>query len=411
MARCAAISIGNQPQMDFAHFIAPLTVDEFRRNYYQQRPLHLTAAGITADARRDILDWAELSELLSVPSHWSEANLKLLLNSSAVGTEHYCREIRTPEGVLRRADAAKVQMLLGLGASIVANRLEDVSLSVRRVTAMLGGEFAALAGANAYGSFKHVRAFDSHCDLHEVFAVQLDGEKTWRIYENRAHHPVQSLQGPDAQAMIDRAKGRVLMTADMRPGDLLYIPRGFYHDALASSESSLHLTFSVAPLDGRILFRLIEELALRDPAFREHLPDHRDAGGATLQVRLDGLADQVNALMRSNLVATQIAARQRALAIQSPVVDPSTRPTLDQLVRTSTPGEIVWHREGAILRHLKGEEKIGILAEAAEWAVGQATFSTLQLSSRFAWLDADEIDRLVAVLIGAGLFVRNDRPN
>lgn len=397
--------------MDFAQFIAPLTVEEFRRDYYQRRPLHLKAKGNAADTRRGILDWARFSELLSVPSHWSEANLKLLLDSRSVGTEHYLREIRTPEGVLQRADAAKIQMLLGIGASIVANRLEDADLVVRRVTAMLSEQFAALAGANAYGSFKDVRAFDSHCDVHEVFAVQLDGEKSCRIYENRAQAPVQTLQGPDAQAMIDRAKGRLLMTANMQSGDLLYIPRGYYHDALASSESSLHLTFAVAPLDGRILFRLIEDLAKRDAEYREHLPDYRDAKGATLQARLGQLADKVHALMRSDLVATEVAARQRALAIHSPMVDPSQRPTLDQLLRTGTPAAIAWNLEGAILRHPKGEESIGILAQAAEWALEQASFSTLQLSSRFAWLDQDEVQRLVSILIGAGLFIRNDQPD
>ena len=55
---------------------------------------------------------------------------------------------------------------------------------------MLEREFAARASANVYCSFKGVQAFQTHYDLHDVFAVQAEGEKTWRIYESRADTPV-----------------------------------------------------------------------------------------------------------------------------------------------------------------------------------------------------------------------------
>lgn len=393
--------------MDFARFIAPMSAETFRRDYYQRRPLHLKGADGSGEERRRIIDWARLNALLSVPSHWSEANLKLLLDSRPVGPEHYLSDLPTLDGVLRRADAAKVQMLLGLGASIVANQIEDIDLGVRQVTAMLGEEFSGRAGANAYASFRDVRAFDSHCDLHEVFAVQLDGRKSWRIYRNRAEAPVQPLKGPDAQAIIDSVKGPVLMSVDMEPGDLLYIPRGYYHDALASSESSLHLTFAVAPLDGRILFRMIEEMAIRDPDFREHLPDYRDGDGAALRARLEALAGKVGALIGSEMMADEVEALQRSLAVRASMVDPTTRPALDQLVRTAAPAEVRWGLAGATLRHAGGEEPLGVLAQAAEWALQQASFTSLQLAARYAWLSRAEVRRLVALLVDAGTVVKH----
>ncbi|WP_204265387.1 JmjC domain-containing protein, partial [Enterobacter hormaechei] len=83
--------------------------------------------------------------------------------------------------------------------------------------------------------------------LHEVFAIHCVGEKRWRIYANRAENPLAPLEGDDAQARIDAAKGPVLMDVTLRPGDVLYIPRGYFHDALASSAESLHLTIGIAP--------------------------------------------------------------------------------------------------------------------------------------------------------------------
>src|SRR4029079_8490190 len=211
-------------------------------------------------------------------------NLKLILNSRPVLGEHYLDEAHADRPKL--ADPRKVQLFLNMGASLVGDHVEEIDSSVRQAAAMLSEQFAATTGANVYCSFEGIRAFASHCDLHEVFAVQLEGEKTWQIYENRADAPVEALDGPDAQATIDRAKGPVMMTVQMQPGDLLYIPRGYFHDALASTSASLHLTFGVAPLNGRYLFRLLEQEAIKSPKFRSYLPDGR--GDRTqLRVHLD----------------------------------------------------------------------------------------------------------------------------
>ena len=50
-------------------------------------------------------------------------------------------------------------------------------------------------------------------------------------YQSREHH--------------ERAKGALLMELEMTPGDVLYLPRGQYHDALASDGASLHLSFGI----------------------------------------------------------------------------------------------------------------------------------------------------------------------
>ena len=55
---------------------------------------------------------------------------------------------------------------------------------------MLEREFAARVAANVYCSFQGVQAFQTHFDLHDVFAFQAEGEKTWRVYEARADTPV-----------------------------------------------------------------------------------------------------------------------------------------------------------------------------------------------------------------------------
>ena len=387
--------------MDFREFIAPMPVGEFMAGYFGQRPVHLHGG---AGERDGLFSLSRLEALMSARRHWTEDNLKLILNSRPIFAEHFL-ESAAGNAAARFADPAKVQLFVRMGASLVADHIEDVDPLVRGVTAMLSERFAGTAGANAYFSFKDVQAFNSHCDLHEVFAVQLEGKKVWRIYENRADSPVETIQGPNAQSIIDQAKGRVLMTVRMQPGDLLYIPRGYFHDALADEGRSLHLTFGVAPLDGRYVFDLLKQLATRNAKFRAYLPNGR-ADPDALRKHLAGLADEVGALLRSPVFESTLAGRQGALARAPYAVNLADQEKLDHFARTDQPAEIAWRLDGAVLRHGASEDPLGSIAEAMEWALEQGAFSEQQLRARFHWLDGAEVDRLTELLTGARLFVR-----
>ena len=72
-----------------------------------------------------------------------------------------------------------------------------------------------------------------HYDVHDVFVLQVAGEKRWRI-----HAPV--LARPAAGPAVDRpARPRSrprppsepVIDAVLRPGDALYLPRGYLHAA------------------------------------------------------------------------------------------------------------------------------------------------------------------------------------
>ena len=381
--------------MEFAEFIAPMAVETFLGEVYGQCPAHVRGGS----PRGGLLSMERLEQLLTVRPHWTEQNIKLILNSRPVAGEHFL----DAKGVTRLADPAKVEMFLRMGASLVGDHVEAIEPVVRGATAMLSRQFAGTAGANVYCSFQGIRAFASHCDLHEVFAVQIEGEKVWQIYENRADAPVETIQGPDAQGTIDRAKGRVLMTVTMQPGDLLYIPRGFFHDALASSDASLHLTFGVEPMNGLALFGLMERLAKRDPRFRAYLPDGRD-DPAALRARLQVLGAAVGELLGSPLLETEVIKQQRERVLGDPALALRDRQPLEHFATTGQPGAVLWTEAGALLRHSGGTQTVGILGELIEWTLGQQTFSRQQLQARYAWLTPEEVDHVIKLLRDAGLF-------
>lgn len=387
--------------MDFADLIGPLSVERFMAEFYGKHPLHIPAP--PGHLRSTLMSWARFNHLLGILPHWTEPNLKLIMNSRPVEPHFYMDEVDTPAGRVRRANSAKLDVFLAMGASLVANAVDEISPEIRQVTATMGNHFSGLAGANAYCSFRAVQAFQSHCDLHEVFALQCEGEKVWNIYENRAAAPVEQLLAEDAQAIIDAVKGKVMMQVRLRAGDLLYIPRGYYHDALASSEASLHLTFSVAPLTGKAIFRLLEELAIRDVAFRDYLPDARLEQGKPLRQHLHAMAGKLAGILGSEEFALGVAERQRQLAEPNHTFRLPQRQKLEFYARTNEAATVEDGHTGPVLIGGDGALELGQLSAPVEWLLGRPAFSVQELFARYRHLNQAELRTLIGELERRGL--------
>jgi hypothetical protein len=386
--------------MRFEDLIAPLSTEEFLAHWYGKRPLHHRAT----DAKSlGLIGWSEFNQLLALPSHWSEANIKLIINGAPVTGDHYLDSVETLSGVVRRANPAKVDVFLQMGASLLAAAVHEISPQLRALAVSLSEQFGGRAEANLYCSFKGIQAFKSHFDVHEVFAIQCEGEKLWNLYENRADTPIEGVKGNNAQGLIDAAKGRVAMQVRMRPGDLLYIPRGFCHDALASSGESLHVTFSITPLDGRALFRMLEEEAILDPAFREYLPDARRGDERELAERLTSLGERMMKILTSGGFAAKLGDRQRQLVEQNVAFRLPERRRLDFYARTDQPVDL--RREGCMVMLTSAGRTLSLesVGRAAEWILDQAAFSLQQLAANFPYLGEAELKALVQTLEGMGI--------
>ena len=386
--------------MRFEDLIAPMSAEEFLGEWYGKRPLHLLAGD--AEARR-IFGWNEMNTLLGLQSHWSEANIKLVFNGAAIAGDRYMDIVETLGGAVRRADPAKLDVFLQMGASLVAGAVHEISPELRAIAVCLSEQLGGRAEANAYCSFKGIQAFTSHFDVSEVIAIQCEGEKVWNLYENRANAPIEALRGANAQAVIDASKGRVAMQVRMRPGDLLYIPRGFCHDALATSGASLHVTFSVTPLDGRALFRMLEEEAILDPAFREYLPDARGSNEREVAERLAALGERLIRILTSPSFAARLGDRQRQLIERNVVFGLPEKRRLDFYARSRKPVEL--RREGRTVLITSADRSLSLesAAQAAEWIFDQAGFSLQQLTATFPYLKEAELRELVQSLEGMEL--------
>ncbi len=141
----------------------------------------------------------------------------------------------------------------------------------------LGRTFAAKIGVNMYLTPKGSRTLSIHSDDHDVFVLQVQGEKVWQLHELR-NLSVMRLDYKQDLAFTpewgeSRLEGPLLAELTLRPGDLLYVPRGMPHCAVAQDATSLHLTIAITPLYWiDFLKAAVEQAAVRAPLLRRALP-------------------------------------------------------------------------------------------------------------------------------------------
>lgn len=128
------------------------------------------------------------------------------------------------------------------GATLVLNSLEAHSTAARR----LGAEVNRLSGyptrSNAYVSYGGNGSFGAHWDTHDVFVLQLVGSKRWRVSPPTFPLP---LPGQTSRRSGQAAPSLSTLDVLLEAGDLLYLPRGWWHEVTPLAEPSLHLSVGI----------------------------------------------------------------------------------------------------------------------------------------------------------------------
>ncbi len=369
--------------------LAPVTAQEFRATGLGRAPLHIPAGD--DDHKRSLLDWASFNRLLGQTGFWTAQTFRLMLNGAAVPPSDYCDPCWARDRTDLRPSPQKVDVFLSAGASLVLNEVQTLHPEISRTAAVLSRAFAAQIGANVYCSFKDVQAFGPHYDNHDVFAVQTEGEKIWRIYENQIEMPVDlPPDTPETRAWLEQVRGPVSSEIRMRPGDVLYLPRGRFHDAIAVGDASLHVTFSVTALYGRILFSLLDSAAMQFPAFRAYFPPAAEDEGRPLANHLRGLAALLSDLVSSPAFLDEIAMSQERLV-----------PRPAQFVLPERKPETRFRVTGQAF------PPAGTAAGLAfEWCAAQSDFSLERMLAEFDFIEAGVLRSAVDDAVAGGALVR-----
>jgi uncharacterized RmlC-like cupin family protein len=266
--------------------LAPVSLDEFFATYYETQPLHVRRDDPRYFAAAYGIDEVEASLVVAGTDFAHVAMVragKPELTAEEFGIETPAMRARqTGKPPQRRIDPRAVAAFFEGGYTLILKDAARFSARLGRLCDEVMRDLGCTLQANVYLTPPGAQGFSVHHDTHDTLTIQIEGEKTWRIYEPVIELPIESQPFPSGMQVPGL---RVNREVTLAAGDTLYLPRGYPHEAVSSSGGrSLHVTFALTPIRALdvldVLFRLAgdAEVGLRraltpamldDPAFAE----------------------------------------------------------------------------------------------------------------------------------------------
>ena len=225
---------------------------------------------LAAGGAGELFGWAQLNAALA-EQRLTPPRLRLERAAQDVSREVF-RARRTRRGAqMQDLDPAALMACLRDGATLIIDAVNEISPPLQRLCAGLSADFAASCQANLYACWGETQGFDVHWDDHEVFVLQLEGRKTWALYGATERWPTRRGVGSEAprpEAPVD--------SFVLAPGDVLYLPRGYWHAAVGLGGPTLHLTVGLTRKSGADLLHWLADELLADELVRSDLPLEAD---------------------------------------------------------------------------------------------------------------------------------------
>jgi len=256
-------------QIDFDHVLAPITQQTFFDDYFEKR--HLVVKRGDPQYWGDLLTFEDVDRVVSTMG-LCDPEIKVTNNTGhAPGADHDNGAIRAVDYAYSngQVDPVRIAKLFADGGTVILSGLHDRLPKLARFARSLEAVLSCRVQTNAYMTPGGNQGFRPHYDTHDVIVLQLEGTKEWRIYGTPIALPLAS-QGfaPDALPIGEEVDRFVL-----EPGDTAYLPRGLAHDAIATGETSLHITTGLMFRTwADLVAEAVHVLAAKDVAFRAALP-------------------------------------------------------------------------------------------------------------------------------------------
>jgi ribosomal protein L16 Arg81 hydroxylase len=239
--------------------------ERFAEEHWGSRPLLHRRAGARFDDLLSLVDVDRLvmGTLLRAPA------IRLVKDGTPIPAASYTHTITVgARNVSETIRPDRVLQAFADGATIVLQALHRQWMPVARFCRELELALTHPVQANAYVTPATSKGFAVHHDTHDVFVLQTRGRKAWRVYA-----PIVELAGKEQRWSEELGDpGPPILETELRPGDSLYIPRGFPHDAEAREEVSIHLTVGILARTWLDLWRHVMRGAAEHAPFREALP-------------------------------------------------------------------------------------------------------------------------------------------
>ena len=254
-----------------------LSAEQFTAQYLDRKP-YLYRSALSSSP----IGWNDLDQALSFAE--TDVAAIQLFNNGQIAPQAFVDDGMELGRPMSRLNKHRFYDLLQRGATLVINRFEKYSVAAQRLGLCVSRFTNLQTTSNAYVSFGGSGTFGRHWDTHDVVVLQLAGRKHWQVFTPSWELP---LSNQTSERMKLACPQKVEFDCTMETGDLLYIPRGWWHDVKPFSEGSLHLSIGVyAPAMVDYITWLCGRI----------LPQQLDARRHAVAANMPGIANLIQAI-------------------------------------------------------------------------------------------------------------------
>ena len=284
--------------LQLEQLLRPHTVADFLAHTWGRAHLHVKGPP-TRFAH--LLPWAHLNAILR-QHRLDFPRLRLARDGGSLPASRYLRHVRggRKQITIPRLLPTELTNQLRAGATLVLDAVDELHEPLEELAANLERFFHEHVQINAYAGWRTTRGFDLHWDDHDVFILQVAGRKDWRVYGMTRPSPLVN----DVET-APKPTHEPVWAATLEDGDLLYIPRGWWHVALPLDEPTLHLTVGIHNRNGLDLLRWLIERARVSETVRRDLP--RFADKSEQSAYMAKLRAELVSLWQDDLLARYLA--------------------------------------------------------------------------------------------------------
>lgn len=222
------------------HINFSMEYKEFNENYLYKKPFIFKKALDVSS-----ISWKEINELYqrADPTDWQFKFRK----GEIIPKEAYVESFNDVGRIRHRFNKTAVYQYLQDGATMVYNRIDNEPFvdTIAKQVAQFAQAQTVVSGYLAFGSSSSYR---NHWDTRDVFAVQLIGKKHWTISAPNFDMPLYMQQAKDMPHITPSKT--VDMEVILEAGDILYIPRGWWHNPMPMNCETFHLAIGTFPPNG-----------------------------------------------------------------------------------------------------------------------------------------------------------------
>jgi ribosomal protein L16 Arg81 hydroxylase len=265
-------------EFSLAWLLHPISVETFLAEIWAKTHYHV--ARHCADYFETVLPGPSLTEDLVAVFCQESSALRLMRETDKKGADSY----RLDDGSL---DLAGIRNDFADGYTIVLDGVERHIRAIAALSQSIEVELNFPVQVNAYITPPRSQGLVPHYDDHDVLILQIQGSKTWHIYEGADVPPREIQREKDKAVAIEDLPSPIDL--QLEAGDVLYLPRGKVHEAETNSEPSIHLTVGVhAPTALMLAVGALYAQSFHDDRLNAQLPP-RHLDDADQRAALDAL--------------------------------------------------------------------------------------------------------------------------